>query len=84
MRKEEIWSISLERARVFFRNQPDVTIENDHVFRFRSCRIQLTELAPVGAGIWAAKRISLCIEGEDADVEAIYRRYFLQFLSAGG
>ena len=84
MRKEEIWSISLERALAFFRDQPDVTIENDHAFRFRSCRILLTELAPVGAGIWAAKRIRLCIEGETGDVEVIYRRYFLQFLSAGG
>ena len=84
MLKEEIWSISLERAQAFFRNQPDVLVENDNVFCFHSCCIHLTELPPSGTGIWAAKRIRLHIEGEIADVETIYRRYFVQFISAGG
>ena len=43
-----------------------------------------TELKPKGMGVWAAKRIQVCMEGEDADVEAIYHRYFIQFLSTGG
>ena len=84
MTKEEIWSISLERVRIFFRKQKDVTEENANTFRFLSCRIILTELEPDGTGIWAAKRIRLRLEGEPADVENIYHRYFLQFLSAGG
>ena len=84
MTKEEIWSISPERARAFFRNQKDVTEENANTFRFLSCRIILTELEPGGTGIWAVKRIRLRLEGEPADVENIYHRYFLQFLSAGG
>jgi hypothetical protein len=29
-------------------------------------------------------RIHLRMEGEDADVESIYHRYFIQFLSTGG
>ena len=37
-----------------------------------------------GMGVWAAKRIQVRMEGEDADVEAIYHRYFIQFLSTGG
>ena len=84
MRKEELWAVSLERAQTFFRNQPEVTTEEDNAFAFRSCRISLTELPSNGTGFWAAKRIRLCIEGEAADVDAIYRRFFLQFLSAGG
>ena len=84
MVKDEIWSISIQRARAFFREQEDVTEENANTFVFGSCRIALTELKPKGMGVWAAKRIQVCMEGEDADVEKIYHRYFMQFLSTGG
>jgi hypothetical protein len=84
MIKEETWSVSIQRARSFFREQEDVTEESVNVFLFGSCRITLTELKPKGMGVWAAKRIQLHMEGEDADVEAIYHRYFMQFLSTGG
>ena len=84
MMKEEIWSISIQRARTFFRDQEDVTEENANVFWFGTCRIDLTELKPKGMGVWAAKRIQIRMEGEDKDVENIYHRYFIQFLSTGG
>ena len=84
MMKEEIWSISIQRARVFFREQEDVIEESSNVFLFQTCRIQLTELKPKGMGIWAAQRIKIHMEGEDADVSEIYHRYFMQFLSTGG
>ena len=84
MIKEETWSVSIQRARSFFRDQEDVTEESINDFSFRSCRIQLTELKPKGMGVWAAKRIKVRMEGEDADVENIYHRYFIQFLSTGG
>ena len=84
MLKEEIWSISIQRARAFFRDQEDVTEESANVFHFGSCRIDLTELKPKGMGVWAAKRIQVRMEGGDADVENIYHRYFIQFLSTGG
>lgn len=84
MLKEETWSISIQRARAFFREQEDVTEESANVYIFGSCLIQLTELKPKGMGVWAAKRIKVHMEGEDADVETIYHRYFIQFLSTGG
>ena len=84
MIKEETWSIAIDRARAFFREQEDVTEESLNVFSFRSCNIQLTELKPKGMGVWAAKRIKVHMEGEDPDVEDIYHRYFIQFLSTGG
>jgi len=84
MIKEETWSVSIQRARSFFRDQEDVTEERINDFSFRSCRITLTELKPKGMGVWAAKRIKVRMEGEDADVENIYHRYFIQFLSTGG
>ena len=84
MLKEETWAVSIDRARKFFREQEDVLEESANVYRFGSCRITLTELKPKGMGVWAAKRIQVRMEGEDADVETIYHRFFIQFLSTGG
>ena len=84
MTKEETWSVSLQRVRTFFREQEDVLEEGSDTFAFRSCRITLTELKPKGMGVWAAKRTRVCLSGEDADVENIYHRFFIQFLSTGG
>ena len=84
MTKEETWSVSLQKARAFFREQADVTEESANVYVFGSCRVTLTELKPKGMGVWAAKRIQLHMAGEDAHVEEIYHRYFIQFLSTGG
>ena len=84
MTKEEIWSVSIQRARSFFREQEDVIEESINCFSYGSCRIQLTELKPKGMGVWAAKRIHVRMEGNDTDVESIYHRYFIQFLSTGG
>ena len=84
MMKEETWSVSIQRARAFFREQEDVTEENSNCFLYKTCRITLTELKPKGMGVWAAKRIRVYMEGEDTDVENIYHRYFIQFLSTGG
>ena len=84
MIKEETWSVPMQRARAFFRAQNDVTEESANVYLFGSCRIELTELKPKGMGVWAAKRVRVHMEGEDDDVENIYHRYFIQFLSTGG
>lgn len=84
MLKEETWSVSIQRARAFFREQADVEEESANCFIYGTCRIRLTELKPKGMGVWAAKRIKLHMEGGDTDVEDIYHRYFIQFLSTGG
>ena len=84
MKKEEIWSVSIQRARAFFREQEDVTEEGLNDYTFGTCRIHLTELKPKGMGVWAAKRCRVRFEVSDGDVEAIYHRYFIQFLSTGG
>ena len=84
MVKEETWSVSLQRARAFFREQSDVTEESADTFCLGTCRAVLTELKPKGMGIWAAKRIRVRMEGEESDVSEMYHRFFIQFLSTGG
>ena len=84
MTKDEIWSISIQRARRFFREQADVREENPDEFTFGTCRIRLTEPEPGKVGSWTIRRTRLQMEGGDADTAVIYHRYFTQFLSAGG
>ena len=84
MMKEETWGISTDRARTFFREQEDVREENRNLFLYNSCLITLTELKPKGMGVWAAKRTRVQMEGEDQDVEEIYHRFFIRFLTTGG
>ena len=84
MMKEETWGISTDRARTFFREQEDVREENRNLFHYNSCHITLTELKPKGMGVWAAKRTRVHMEGEDQDVEEIYHRFFIRFLTTGG
>ena len=84
MMKEETWGIAIDRASAFFREQEDVREENRNLFIFGSCRITLTELKPKGMGVWAAKRTKVNMDGEDPDVEEIYHRFFIRFLTTGG
>ena len=37
-----------------------------------------------GMGVWAAKRTRVLMEGEEQDVEEIYHRFFIRFLTTGG
>ena len=44
--KEKYWSVAMQRASVFFREQEDVIKESANVYRFGTCCITLTELKP--------------------------------------
>ena len=84
MMKEETWGIAVDRARAFFREQEDVREENRNLVVYESCHVTLTELKPKGMGVWAAKRTKVNMEGEEKDVEEIYHRFFIRFLTTGG
>ena len=84
MVKDEIWSVSIDRAGAFFQAQQDVIEESHMVFRFGACRITLKEAAPKQMRDWAMPRVQVYIEGEESDVKKIYHRFMLQFLTAGG
>ena len=83
MIKEENWGVDIRRIRAFFREQPDVAEEHGS-FRFRSCRITLTESVSRDMVLWTIPRTVIRMEGGGEDLEAIYHRFFLQFLSSGG
>lgn len=83
MRIQENWAVSPARARAFFASQPDVAAAGED-FRYKSCTIRLLDV-PVAAHLpFAVPRVLLEITGPEEEVRAIHRRFFLQFLSAGG
>lgn len=84
MVKEEIWSIPIQRAQSFFRQQSDVTEEHANIYCLGNCHVTLTDLGSHGTGFWVTQRIRIRFEGEDADVNALHHRFFIHFLSTGG
>ena len=83
MRKYENWAISVDRIQFFFREQADVREENG-CFIFGSCTITLVPAQGNAMNKWEIPRTQIIFEGNEDDVQTIYRRFFLRFLSAGG
>ena len=83
MVKEENWAIAPERVRAFFAEQPDAVALEDG-FLLGGCRVTLTPVSGVLLGKWAMPRTIIRFEGDARAAEAVYRRFFLRFLSAGG
>ena len=83
MRKDEIWAVEPKKVLSFFRDQTDLE-ETEAGFRFSACQITVTALPHKGERFWRTPQTRVVIEGPDPDVNTIYRRFFLQFLSAGG
>ena len=83
MRRTEIWAVELLRIADFFQDQPDGT-RWESGFVFSGCRITLTELEGHRFAGMRLPRIQITFEGEEGAVSAIYQRFLLRFLSAGG
>lgn len=83
MTKTETWAVARPRIEEFFRSLPDVDAAGNG-FRWQSCRIRLTEQEDHTLGSLRFPRTCLELEGDPEDVAAIYNRFFLRFISAGG
>ena len=79
----ENWAVCLERAAAFFTSQPEATSEGNS-FRWGNCRITLTAQTGQMLGRFPIARTEVRIEGPEAEARAVYHRFYLQFLSAGG
>ena len=80
---EENWAIDPARVRAFFVEQTDAD-EIPGGFLINGCIVTLTENEGSLLGKWAIRRTCVRFEGDEMEVKEIYRRFFLQFLSAGG
>lgn len=81
--REENWGISAERIRHFFTKQPNVC-EKEDAFQYHSCKITLEPTTSMIMGKWPMQRTRIRFEGPEEELEKIYRKFFLEFLSAGG
>lgn len=79
----ENWAVSPARAAAFFRSQPEVKPDGTD-FRWGNCRVTLTERNGHVLDRWPIARTEVRIEGPEAEARAVYRLFYLQFLSAGG
>ena len=84
MQISEIWSISDERIRAFFRDQRDVRQKGADRFVFDRCEIRLTPLPLRQMGCFRFSQTKVEFSGPDPETEEIHRRFVLQFISAGG
>lgn len=80
---DENWGIPMDRIAGFFSGEPEVTAQGD-AFLFGGCRITLTPLPGHHLGPWEMPLTRVLMEGPEADVQTIHRRFYLRFLSAGG
>ena len=51
---------------------------------YKNCRITLTAVEDTVMNKWKFDRTQIRFEGPQEDVEEIYQKFFLRFLSAGG
>ena len=80
---EENWAVDPNRVRAFFSQQPDAE-KIPEGFIVDGCTVTLMEVEGTLLGKWKQLRTYIRIEGEDDAVSALYRRFFLTFVSAGG
>lgn len=83
IKKEENWAVSTERIQHFFERIPDVK-PTEKGFCYGKCQISLEPFTAIVMGKWPLQRTRICFEGPKEDTEIIYRKFFLEFLSAGG
>ena len=83
MVKEENWAIAPERVRAFFEEFSQTEATEDG-FLLDGCEIRLTAIDATLFGKWAMKRTGIRIDGPEDAVKALYQKFFLRFLSAGG
>lgn len=83
MRKTEIWALESRRIMDYFQEQAGAR-QTGSGFVFDNCQITLTELEDRRVAGMRLPRTQITFEGEEASVDAICRRFFLRFLSAGG
>ena len=89
MKITETWAVDIRRIEKFFLSQDaaplsDGMTEEAKCFRCGVCTVRLTPLAMHPVGPVKVPRTLLEISGEEDAAKALYNRFFLRFISAGG
>ena len=89
MKITETWAVDIRRIEKYFLSQdavplPDGITEEVKCFRCDVCTVRLTPLSMHPVGPVKVPRTLLEISGEEEAAKALYSRFFLRFISAGG
>lgn len=79
----EIWGIEARRIDEFFSAQSDVVKLSEFHYKFRSADVLIEKLSDRHFSIVSLPRTQVTITGAE-DADEIHRRFYMQFLSAGG
>ena len=80
---DENWTVDPRRVCDFFAGLPGAVKTGDG-FILDGCQVTLTPVEGMVMGKWPLRRTRIRIHGEDSAVDALYQKFFLRFLSAGG
>lgn len=81
--RREIWAVTYERIERFFMNQPDVE-PSDEGFMFGSCIVRITSMDNRKLGSLSFPQTEVSFDGCSCDLEKLYERFRMNFISAGG
>ncbi len=84
MHISEIWSVSDKRIRDFLLSQEDVRSEGEYRFSCGACVLSLTPLPLRKVGRFSFPQTRVEFSGPEEQTKTVHRRFFLQFVSAGG
>ena len=85
----ETWAVDIRRIEQFFLSQdgvpaPDDLQGNSKSLCCGSCAVRLTPLSRHPVGPVKVPRTLVEITGDEEAAKALYNRFFLRFISAGG
>ncbi len=85
---KETWAVDIRRIEQFFLSQNGVrfseTPGQERKLECCGCEVCLTPLSRHPVGPVSVPRTLVEITGEDVQAKALYDRFFLRFISAGG
>lgn len=74
-----VWAIPFHSAEEFFRKHAE---EKEHFFQYKNCIIRVEKLPE--KGILNIPQTKVSMQGREEDTKEIHKKFFLNFLSAGG
>ena len=84
MRYEETWAVETARIENYLLKREGAETAGGGIYRCKSCMVKLMPLPPRTLGPVEIPRTRVEISGKAEEAEALHRRFFLQFISAGG
>ena len=81
---DEEWRVTTERIEEFFASLPDTSRIGAGLYECGLCRVRIEKLENYVLGSLSFPNTRVRIEGSEEETEALYKKFFYTFISAGG